>query len=403
MNKVLGVLLILSAHTANAGGDEDARAGAWDRSVSRQTQGDLAGAEAIMIRAWGETPDNYWAALRLAYLALLQGRAEDAAARYQALRERPEAEDDTDVVRGHASAVAAMGWDLLERGDLAAARELFRRALAIDRANAGAARGLAAATPAPSFSPEVWAGYFGHALGMNRYRGFALYGNLPLRIAELFVLRVAGRYLSASPAGGRSPWAFGNQGARAWTLDEEYLSLSREDTWLGSELVGLRSGTKGRPDIFGGAGRLRVGQSWGGLLETSYLRTRRGDANLQVHPALFYWPLPQVGVQVGARVTRDDRGNSTSANAGLSLVLHPVALHLRGHMGSERWAFAFEGPSIMSFDAEMTYGGSAILLWSATRRLRLALGGEGERMSEAGASGYFWSFSGGLQYLFGGP
>ena len=49
------------------------RAGAWDRSVEREIAGELSEAENIMTRAWGRSSDNYWVALRLAYLALLQG------------------------------------------------------------------------------------------------------------------------------------------------------------------------------------------------------------------------------------------------------------------------------------------------------------------------------------------
>jgi hypothetical protein len=250
-------------------------------------------------------------------------------------------------------------------------------------------------------SPELWTGYFGQALGTDRYRGYLLYGSLPVRIGDLFVIRATGRYLSAARAGGRSPYAFGNQGARPWTLDEEFLSLSRERPWAGGELVGLRSGTTGRPAMYGAAGRLRLGETWGGLLEAAYLNARRAGSNLQAQPALFYWPLRQLGLQVGTRLTRDDRGNSVSATAGVSLLLAPVALYLHGHVGTERWAFSFAGPSLASFAAETSYGGSATLLWSPSPRWRLGLGGEGERLRETGASGYFWCVSGGLQYLFG--
>jgi hypothetical protein len=398
----LGLLLLLLAGVASAGEDEELRAGAWEKSVSLQAAGDLVGAEALMIRAFGSAPDSYWAALRLAYLALLQGRAEEAAARYQTLRERPEAEGDTDVVRGHASALAAVGWQLAERGAAAAAREHFHRALAIDPTNQSAAAGLGGAAAAPVASPEAWTGYFEQSLGTYRYRGFALYGSLPVRVSDLFVARVAGRYLSAARAGSRSPWAFGNQGARPWTLNEQYLGLARERPLLGGELVGLRSGTTGRAAIWGGAGRLRVGSVWGGVLEAAYMHARGVATNLQARPALFYWPWPQLGVQAGARLTKDDRGNSASASAGLSLLLAPVALHVRGHLGLERWAFAFEGPSLASFDAETTYGGSAMVQWSASKRLRLAVLAEGERLREAGALGAFWCISAGLQYLFGG-
>jgi len=369
MNGVLGVLVLLSAGAASAGGDEDARAGAWDRSVSLQVGGDLAGAEAIMVRGWGSAPENYWVSLRLAYLALVQGRAEEAAARYQALRARPEAEDDPDVVRGHASAIAAVG------------------------------QGGAAA--APVASPEAWAGYFEQSLGTSRHRGWLLYGSLPVRVGDLFVARLAGRYLSAARASGRSPWGFGNQGPAPWTLDEQFLTFAREQTFLGGEVVGLRSGTTGRAAIWGGAGRLRVGSAWGGVLEAAYLWASGVATNLQARPALFYWPWPELGLQAGARLTKDERGSSASAGAGLSLLLRPLALHLRGHLGVERWAFDFAGPSLASFDTETSYGGSALVQWSAGKRLVLSVLGESERLRDAGALGSYWSISAGLQYLLG--
>jgi hypothetical protein len=220
-------------------------------------------------------------------------------------------------------------------------------------------------------------------------------------VGDLFVARLAGRYLSASRASGRSPWGFGNQGAAPWTLDEQFLTFARERAFLGGEVVGLRSGTTGRADIWGGAGRLRVGSVWGGVLEAAYLRASGVATNLQGRPALFYWPWPALGLQAGARLTKDDRGSSASAGAGLSLLLHPLALYLRGHLGVERWAFDFAGPSIASFDTETSYGGSALLQWSASKTLRLSLLGEGERLRDAGALGSYWSISAGLQYLFG--
>ena len=54
-----------------------------------------------------------------------------------------------------------------------------------------------------------------------------------------------------------------------------------------------------------------------------------------------------------------------------------------------------------SFDTETSYGGSALVQWSASKTLRLSLLGEGERLRDAGALGSYWSISAGLQYLFG--
>jgi tetratricopeptide (TPR) repeat protein len=400
MNPGLFALMLMTAPSPDVT-EVEARADAWDRSVARETAGDLPGAEAIMVRAWGGEPENYWAGLRLAYLALLQSRPDEAYDRYQALRQRPEAQGDTDVVRGLASAVAGKGWHLASLGEADRARAEFRRALSIDPDNASAKRGLATIASAPLVSPELWTGLVGYSLGMYRYQGFALYGDLPVSIGRGFVLRAAGRYMAAGRSA-RSVWAFGGRGNSSWTLDEEYLSLARAGGLVAGEIVGARSSTTGQATLWGGAARLRVGTFAGGLVEASYLRAAELATNAQVVPLLYYWPIEHVGLQAGARVTLDDRGNSVSATAGISLLARPFGLHLRGHAGDERWAFALDAPSIASFDAVTSYGGSATILWSVSSSWRLGLQGEGERLRAEGALGYYWCISAGLQYQLGG-
>ena len=400
MTGAIGALLLLSVGAKGDVEDSNLRAGAWDRSVALQVAGDLPGAEAVMIRGWGRTPDNYWVLLRLAYLALLSERADEAAERYRSLRARPEAEDDPDVVRGHASALAARGWNLAKDGAITDARRRFRQALAIDPSNASASQGLSQVAPAPWLTPALWGGYFAQTLGATRYRGWALYGTLPAHIGDVLVVRLTGRYLAASPVSGRSPWAFGREASSSWALDEQYVSLLRERRILGGEVVGVRSHMTGRT-ILGGGGRLRVGDAWGGMVEAAYLRARGLGTNLQLRPSLFYWPLPMLGLQAGARLTKDDRGNSASAAAGLSLLLGPVAIHLGGHLWAERWAFDFAGPSLASFESEASYGGNVTLRWSVEKSLQLAMQVEGERLRDAGALGEYWCASAGVQYRFG--
>jgi hypothetical protein len=197
---------------------------------------------------------------------------------------------------------------------------------------------------------------------------------------------------------GRSALSFGGRRESPWTLDEEFVSLARAGGLLGGEIVGARSATTGQATLWGGAGRLRVGTFWGGQLEAAYLRASGWARNAQVLPALYYWPVASLGLQAGARLTHDDRGDSASAHAGVSLLFSPFVLHLRGHLGEERWAFAFDGPSLASFDAVTSYGGSATWLWSASESWRLAVQGEGERLRAEGAIGYYWSASVGVQY-----
>lgn len=401
MTAALAVLLVMAA--SGDGITLDERAGAWERSVAREVAGDLPGAEAIMVRAWGAQPDNYWAGLRLAYLALLRQRFDEAVERYQALRKQPEAEGDRDVPRGLASAIAGQGWQRASAGQPDRARAEFRRALALDPENASATRGLATVAPAPWVSPELWVGLVGHSLGMVRYQGWALYGNVPVALGRGFVLRAAGRFLAAGRSSGRSAWAFGGRGNSSWTLDEEYLSLARAGGLVAGEVVGARSRSTGQATLWGGAGRLRVGSFAGGLVEASYLRAAGWATNAQIAPLAYYWPVEQVGLQAGARITLDDRGNSVSATAGISLVVRPFALHLRGHAGDERWAFLVDAPSIASFDAVTSYGAGATLLWSLGRAWRLAVQSEGERLRAEGALGYYWSVSAGVQYQAGAP
>jgi tetratricopeptide (TPR) repeat protein len=393
-------LAIFLARLAAAEG-ADSRADVWDQSVVLETQGDLAGAERLMVRQWGEHPDNYWAGLRLAYLALLQEHYEEARQRYQSLRDRPEAEGDSDVVRGQASAIAGMGWDLAKLGGVADARSAFRLALAIDSANASAKLGLKTIPALPVAVPEIWTGMTGQSLGSSQYLGWVAYAQLPVRLGDSFVLRAAGRYVSAWASSGRSRWAFSDQGPASWTLNEQYLSLARDSRLLGFELVAVRSDTSVSRAILGGAGRARVGSTAGVFLEGAVLHASGVTTNTQVRPMAFVWLGQYLGLQAGARLTWDDRGNSVSASAGASVFLDSLALHLQGHAGNERWAFGFVGPSLMSFASAASYGGSATLIWSATSNLRLALQGEGERLHQEGATGAYWSISGGVQLALG--
>jgi hypothetical protein len=353
------------------------------------------------VQGWGEQPDNYWVGLRLAYLALLQERYPEARARYQSLRELPEAEGDRDVVRGHASAIAGMGWGFVKQGATADARAAFRQALSIDPANPSAQLGLKTIPSLPVAIPEFWTGMTGQTLGTSGTLGWAAYANLPVRLGDLLVLRVAGRYVKAWPSSGRSRWALSNQEASGWTLNEEYLGLAHDSRSLGFELIGARSDTSVSQAILGGAGRLRVGSTVGVTVESAILSASGVATNIQARPMVFTWLGQHVGLQAGARLTWDDRGHSVSVSSGASAVFESLGFHLLGHVGDERWAFGFAGPSVMSFTSPASYGGSATLIWSATKNLRLALQGEGERLHQETATGVYWSVSGGIQFALG--
>ena len=380
---------------------DDARVGAWDRSVAAERAGDLPRAERIMTEGWGGQPENYWVRLRLAYLALLQGQAVEAHSRYEELRRRPESEGDVDLPRGYASAVAAVGWEQAAEGDPLRARATFREALEIDPNNAAATRGLAL-VPAPArLLPEVWSGVTGQEMGRTRYLGWVVYGDLPVRLTDHLTLRASGRYLNATDRSVSSPWAMGTRSKAGWHLSQGFLSLAYEGRSLGGEAVGVLSDGSDTAAIVGGGARLRVGSRKGLLVEGIVLHRRPQPANVQLRPLAFMWLGPHEGLQAGARLTRDERGSSASANAGASLLFGSLGLFLQGHLGDERWAFDFAGPSLLSFDATASWGGSATLTWQVTRKMRLAVQGEGERLREEGARGAFWSVSGGIQVEMG--
>ncbi|MCE7893412.1 MAG: hypothetical protein DYH12_27530, partial [Sorangiineae bacterium PRO1] len=43
------------------------RVGAWDRSVELERAGDLRGARALLLAAWGSAPESYEVSVRLAW------------------------------------------------------------------------------------------------------------------------------------------------------------------------------------------------------------------------------------------------------------------------------------------------------------------------------------------------
>jgi hypothetical protein len=392
------VALLLWARPAGAG---EGSASAWDRSVALEIRGDLAQAERVMVQEHGEQPDNYWAALRLAYLALLQERYQEARSRYQALRERPEAEGDTDLPRGLASALAGVGWEQVERGNLAEARATFRASLELDPANQSARKGLAAVSNLPWIFPEVWSGATGHSLSRDQWTGWASYAQVVVSFSNLLTVRAAGRFVHYRNTGRRSPWAVQKGRQIAYNLDEQFLGIGHESLWWGAELLGARSDTSVSNAILGGAGRLRLGSTWGMTLDGAALSAKGGPSNRQARPMAFVWLGKRVGVQAGARLTWDDRGNGVSGNAGLTLVLDPISILLEGNLGDELWSFGVAGPSIMSFDSRSTYGGGTTVLWSMNKSVRLALQGEGARLRQEGARGAYWSLSAGVQLSLG--
>jgi tetratricopeptide (TPR) repeat protein len=393
-------MLILTT-AIHAAPQSDSRSGAWDRSVAFEIQGNLAAAENVMHQSWGTDPHNYWVLLRLAYLALLQQRFEEACGRYQTLRTMPESAGDPDGIRGHASALAALGWQRVKSGETAKARSLFHKAITLDAANRSAISGLKSIPPLPLVIPELWSGIATHSLGRNRYQGLATYAQLPIRIAEEFVLRGAFRYVHSKSTTPGSPYRFSEPSRSAWHLDEEFVTLAHETLYVGTELIGIRSKITDRQPIWGGAGRLRMGALWGLIMEAAVLKANGLATNTQLRPMAFYNFFHRLVLQAGLRITRDQQSNLTSANAGVSTFLGDWSLHLQGHLGKERWAFGTVGPSLMSLDVDTKYGGSATLIGPITKDLHFAVQAEGERLQIEGAVGAYFSLSAGIQLALG--
>jgi hypothetical protein len=172
-------------------------------------------------------------------------------------------------------------------------------------------------------------------------------------------------------------------------------SLRAEPQFAG-RVIGL-----GYDPLDPGLGSVRVGSTYGLTVDGARLSAKGGPVNMQARPMAFLWIGEHVGLQAGARLTRDDRGHAVSVNAGGSLLLNPVTIRMEGHLGDEYWALGLAGPSIMSFAARTSYGGRATVLWSASKSVQLALQSEGERLRQEGASGVYWSISGGVQISLG--
>lgn len=401
MKSLFCLSILLLAKVAMADSQFDTRAGAWDRSVAFEIDGNLAAAEKVIYQGWGSHPQNYWVLLRLAYLALLQQRPENACHRYQILRTMPESVDDPDVLRGHASALAATGWLRAKNGKTVEARSLFRKAISLDPTNPSASLGLQNVQPVPILVPELWSGITTHSLGLSHYQGTTAYAHLPIRITDFLILRGAFRYVYSQETTHGSPYRFSEPSRSHWHLDEEYIALAREASFLGLEVIGIRSKTSDRTPIWGSAGRLRIGSLWGFFLESAVLKTTGVVTHSQLRPMAFYSFGHHLVFQTGVRFTRDQYKNRFSTQAGISGYLRGLSLHLQGHLGKERWAFGMVGPSLMSLDIDTIYGGSVTLMGPIMKDLRFAIQAEGERLRLEGAHGAYFSFSAGIQLAMG--
>lgn len=197
-----------------------------------------------------------------------------------------------------------------------------------------------------------------------------------------------------------SPWAFGQSGARLISLGDGFLGADYQSRWWGVDAVGVYEKISGTNALAGGNLRGRVGQRIGLLMDGTLLLSAGSSANWQIVPLAFFWPVPNVGLRVGARLTFDGR-QSTSAMAGASLSLRGHSLHVDGHFGSERAALNPATFSLLALSADATLGGTLTLVMRLSPTLRLLAQAQGERLTNEGAEGSYWSASLGLDMAIG--
>jgi tetratricopeptide (TPR) repeat protein len=396
------ILLVLMAATAGAGAATGASArasgvgGPWERSVELEKEGDVRGAEAALMAAWGKKPDNFYAQLRLAYLALISERAGTAVARYRRARRFPEAKDDEDVVAGYAAALALKGWQRADAGRLREARVLWQKALTIDPEQADAGVGLRV-TDWPIVEPEAWGAVVGQSFGSGRYQGLVAFGQIPWRVLDVFTLRAAARHIAWRQISAVSPWAAPGQSAARWTVDEIYGGAGYDTTLVTAEALGFAVWSPVMATISGAGLRLRVGRRWGALADVATLRMGYRWANQQARSALFLAVGDHLVLHAGGRLTREEGGSWLSGVAGALLLGGPFMAYAQGHVGPEHWAANLGSPSILSIVPRTRRGAALTLSWDAMRALRFAGQAEVCSLTTDGATGLFWSLSLGVQ------
>ena len=392
---LLGLLLPAGVGRAETTNDASATEQPWERSVRMEQAGDLRGAEAVLIEAWGRKPDNYYAQLRLAYLALVDKRANAALARYNRARRFPEAKDDADVQAGLAAALALKGWKLADQGRMDEARVYFKHALTVAPEQPAALSGLALTT-LPRSEPELWGAIVGRSFGSARYQGLAVFAQLPWRFFDRLTVRLAGRHIEWWQSSTPSPWAASGHTTR-WTVNELYGGAGYDTPMMAAEALAFAVTSMGSPALAGVGLKLRYGRAWGAFVDLAVLRTQGRFVNQQIRPAAFLAIGGHGLLYAGARLTREETGRWTSFATGASLWLGSFAAYLQGHLGTEHWAANLVSPSILSIAPATRRGASLTAVYDLTRAVRVAGQVEACALESEGATGAFWSASLGLQ------
>jgi tetratricopeptide (TPR) repeat protein len=378
---VLALTLVLGASTGGlaAAQDPDRRAGAWDRSVKAEQANDLPRARAALADAYGEAPDSYEVALRLAWLSLRLKKGEAAATLYRLAARLDGA--GPEATQGLADALTLTGFDAFARGDRATARARWLEALRVNPSCADAPRGLDLIGPVPTVTPEVWGGYLTSSQSASAAQ--AIYLHAPAQVTDQVGVRFAYRHIG-STAGSTGGGATSTSTSLFGQQDEFYAGATFARSYLGVQVIGfaLRSPDETVP---GAAVALRVGARYGVSL-TAASMSRSTGANRQIMPQIYVWPTPYVGLTTGARVTNDSDGSTTSAVVGATVIVGRALVDLQAHTGTERWAFSMAGPTVMSLFASSKYGGTLTAGFELSRTASLYLQAQYEHITQPGTS-----------------
>jgi tetratricopeptide (TPR) repeat protein len=382
-----------------AAGEEDPtdlRASAWSRSLALEEKGELVRAREILWRAWGPEPEPYEVAVRLAWLSLRVGRAQEAVDLYRRAMALEGA--GPEARQGLARALALQGFEELKRGNRDSARRLWQEALRQDGALAEARRGLDLIEPAWGIAPEMWFGYLRNSANGASAQGLVAYLQIPAQLSDRWRLRAAFRHVEPiASEQGRAQGSSGQNAVASWRQEEIHFGVGFEHRWLGAQILALSIFPASAPSIFGPAGSLRLGRRLGLEIQTAALGDSSGW-NTQLVPAAFLWPLHSFGISAGARLTWSPLGQSTSGLVGVTALLAPVSLFLQAHYGVERWPVTLAGPTVLSLPSDAAYGGTLTMAIALHRELRLYLQAQLERLEAPAGNGMYLSAAVGLQW-----
>ncbi len=384
--------LLLCAGVANLAGaqapPETPQAGpspyAWSTSIALEQAGDLTQARSVMVASYGPRPTFYDPCVRLAWLNLLLRDAGEAIALYRRARQLEGALPEAGT--GLASALTLAGYQALDRGDLSTARRSWEEALALNSSAGDARHGLGLVGASSGITPEVWAAQI--AASDSSSTAKVLYIQVPVRLSGSLAVRGAYRRVGSATAGLGTASFFGSQ-------NEVFFGVGLERGITATDAVAFQlSNVLGTSR--GAAIGWRLGGRRGALFTVSAIH-RSDGWNVQVAPLAFAWLTPSFSIAAGVRMTHDPLVSAASALADVTFRLGQVTLDLRGHAGTERWAFDLAGPTILSFLANASRGTTFTTSAQLSSNLALFAQGQYESTASSAATGWYGSAAVGMR------